>query len=496
MYIVARGQGQLLRIALDRDARVPLYRQIIDQVAAQVRAGQLSAGFRLPPVRQLAMQYGLTRLTVHSAYAELAARGLVDAHVGRGTFVSASALDQPDGRIAGEAPGIGPGVLAELLRMRERPGLLSFAQAAPPPASFPREELGAALQAAIADAEALSYGPIQGDAGLRSELVSVLAERGVRRPPEEILVTGGAQQGIDLAVRALVPPGGTILVEEPTYSGVLELAAQSGRRLAGVAGDAAGIRPDLLEAACRATEPRLLYLVPTFGNPTGMSLAPDRRRAILRLARTHRFYILEDDVYGRLAYDGVSPALAAEDSAGRVIYLTSFSKMLAPALRLGAIAASPGVLAMLAGAKQSSDLVSSSLLQRALALYLRAGHLQGHLERVCTLYRERRDAMLAALARELPECSVARPAGGLNLWLRLPPGVSERSVAADAIDAGVGVAQGRYFFPQPQPSGFLRLSYSLHEPEQIDAGIDLLAGVIRRHEGTLARARQVAAPLV
>jgi 2-aminoadipate transaminase len=179
-----------------------------------------------------------------------------------------------------------------------------------------------------------------------------------------------------------------------------------------------------------------------------------------------------------------------------VIYLTSFSKMLAPALRLGALAAPPALLTALAGAKQGSDLVSSTVMQRALAGYLRAGHLPAHLAHVRSLYRQRRDTMLAALKRELPECPVRPPAGGLNLWLRLPSGLSERSIAGDAIDAGVGVAPGRYFFVRPPATGHLRLSFSLAEPGQIEEGIATLAGVIRHHQRVLSRARQVAAPLV
>ena len=473
-----------MELTLQRDADLPLYRQIVNQIRDLIRSGALSPGYRLPTVRQLAADLGLTRLTVHSAYAELQAQGLIESHVGRGTFVAADAGRLTGGALPAEppAPWVSQGVLAELLRADQHQNIISFAQAFPAPETYPLRELGQALQRATRKSDALGYGSIQGEATLREQIAGLLLDRGLAVPPEHILITAGAQQGIDLALRALVEPREVILVEEPTYPGVLELAAQRGQRIVGVAGDEQGLRLDALEAACKTYQPRLLYLVPTFGNPGGMTLAPERREPLLRLARDHRMLVVEDDVYGLLAYDDpATPPLKSLDRDGQVVYITSFSKPLAPALRLGALVASASLLPALAAAKQSSDLVGSTLLQRALADYLRRGFMASHLHLVRSLYRDHRDAMLAALERHLSGCSWTRPAGGLSLWVRLPKEIVERDFVADAFDQGVGVAPGRAFFPQPQPSGAMRLSFGMHPPERIEEGVATLGGVLHDH---------------
>jgi 2-aminoadipate transaminase len=263
---------------------------------------------------------------------------------------------------------------------------------------------------------------------------------------------------------------------------VLELAGQRGQRIIGVPSDEHGLRLEALEAACKAYQPRLIYLVPTFGNPTGATLQLERRERLLRLARDHRLLVVEDDVYGFLSWDSPAPpALKSLDRDTQVVYLTSFSKVLAPALRLGALVASPSLLPALAAAKQSADLVCSTLLQRALADYLRRGHMAAHLQLVRRLYSERRDVMLAALERHMPGCSWTDPAGGLSLWVTLPKEVVERDFVADAIERGVGVAPGRAFFPQPQPGGYMRLSFGLHPSERIEAGVATLGRVLQAH---------------
>jgi 2-aminoadipate transaminase len=491
-----------MELTLRRDSRDPLYQQVADQVQAAIRAGTLPPGYRLPPVRELAARYGLTRLTAHSAYAELQARGLVESHVGRGTFVA-------NGAVAADAPPTGDrvpqwtgqGILADLLRMSEYPDLLSLAQAFPDPATYPLRDLRQCLQRAAADPAALDYGPMQGDAGLREELARLLLDRGMTVTPEQVLVTAGAQQGIDIALRALGEPGDVILVEEPTYPGVLEAASRRGLRLAGVPGDEQGIRVDALEMACRSYRPRLLYLVPTYGNPTGISLSAERREAVLRLAAAHRMLVLEDDVYGFLGYEfPVPPALKSLDRDERVVYLMSFSKLLVPALRLGAVVAPLELLPALGAAKHTADLVSSSLLQQALAEYLRRGHMAAHRRQATATYRPRRDAMLAALERYLQRCRWTRPAGGLSLWVRLPDGIVEAEFIADAMERGVGVAPGHAFFPQPQRQAHLRLSFGLHGPARIEDGIARLGRVLdehlRRRSDVLARAGRITQPLV
>jgi 2-aminoadipate transaminase len=492
----------VLDIALQRHSGVPLYRQVVDQIAARITNGSLPPGARLPPVRELAAALDLTRLTVHSAYTELQARGLIESHVGRGSFVAAAAKGLPSGGAA-QAPERwqAQSVLADLMRLAEQPELISFAQALPAPETYPAQALARALSAATRESSSLGYGPIAGDPALREQICRLLLERGVAARPDEVLITAGAQQGIDLALRALASPDDVVLVEEPGYPGMLEVAARRGQRLVGVPVDDGGIVVAALAAACATHHPRLLYTVPTFHNPTGVSLAAERREALLRVARTYDLLIVEDDIYGLLGYDGPTPpALKSLDTDGRVVYCMSFSKALAPGLRLGALVASQELLPDLAGAKHSADLVCSPLLQRALAIYLQGGRFAAHLQEVRALYRTRRDALLAALAGLPPGCDWTRPQGGLNLWIELPEGVHERDFVESAIQRGVGVAPGAAFFVQPRSHAYVRLCFGAHPPERLERGVGILGEVLREHlrrrSWLLARASREASPLV
>jgi 2-aminoadipate transaminase len=472
-----------VQLTLQRHIDVPIYRQIVNQVREQIRLGTLPDGTRLPPVRQLAIECGLTRLTVHSAYAELQAQGLVQSHVGRGTFVTAGAPAVPLAQRHGEpAPWISQGVLANLLRWGEMGNLLSFAQAFPAVETYPSRELGRVLQVALTEEGALGYGHIQGEPVFREQVATVLLERGIAASPDHVLVTAGAQQGIDMALRALTEPGDVILVEEPTYPGVLELASLRGQRVVGIPRLEGELKLDALEAACVAHRPRLLYLVPAYNNPTGVSLSQESREAVLQVANEHSMWVLEDDTYGLLGFDRPAPlALQSLDQDERVVYITSFSKMLVPALRLGVLVAPVAVLPALAAAKQSSDLVCSALMQRAVAHYLRQGHMAGHLQAARALYVPRRDAMLSALERYLPQCTWTDPQGGLSLLVSLPAGIDEHDFTAEALRQGVGITPGATFYTKRQLQGSMRLSFGLHPPERIEEGVVMLGRVLQNH---------------
>ena len=493
-----------MKLQIQHNTDIPLYRQISEQIRALIQSGTLPPGDRLPTVRQFADDLGLTRLTVHSAYTELQAQGLIESFVGRGTFVAIhppvatprhmGALPQPP------APWHMQGLLSEIVGLTGQ-NMLSFAQAHPAPETFPARELGKALRAALDDSAALSYGTIQGEPALREQVSRLLLERGITTSPDHVLITAGAQQGISLALGAFTTPEDVVLVEEPTYPGALELAALRGQRVVSIPIDSEGISLPALEAACLAYRPRLLYLVPTYHNPTGNILSPERHAALLKIARAHHMLVVEDDVYGFLSLDGPPPLpLKATDDEGIVFYSTSFSKVFTPGLRLGAIVAAPAYLPRLAACKQSTDLTCSPLLQQALADYLRHGYLAAHLQHARALYRERRDAMLSALERFLPACAWTHPIGGLNIWVTLPQQISEHDFVREAKERGIGVAPGRLFFPQPRHEAFMRLSFGAQPPERIEEGIARLGQILqehlRRQHETVARAGREAGPIV
>lgn len=493
-----------MQLELDRENRRPLYLQVVDQIKARIRSGTLPAGTRLPPVRQLAGELGLTRLTVHNAYAELQADGWIESFVGRGSFVAARAgSTRSDGAVPQpRQPNHGthlPGGLADLLQFAQQAGINSFAQAFPATETFPVREFGRAVQQATAhNAEALyGYGASQGDPLLRDQLAVHLLERSVSVTPDQIVVVGGAQQGIDVALRALVRPGETVLIEHPAYLGIVERMASQGLRMQGVPRDEEGIRIDVLEQAIDAHRPRLLYTVPTFHNPTGTCMSVARGEALLALAAERGLTILEDDIYGALSFDGPAPPpLKARDSAGVVIYLSSFSKVLMPGLRIGILAPPARLLDDLIAAKRLTDLQSPQLTQRALAIYLRDAHWAAHVRAANALYRERRNVMLAALKQHFPhDARWSRPGGGLSLWVELP-GASSMDLYREAIDRGVAFAPGEAFFAGPVAGSFMRLSYGARSPEQITAGIALLGALVHEHLAWAKRARIGAARTV
>ena len=491
-----------MELALNRASDVPLYRQVVEQLGELIRRGVLATGTRLPTIRALAEATGLTRLTIQNAYLELGALGYIESHVGRGTFVAARIVAPVTVSASDALPPVSwttQGILADLLS--EPSEGISFARAMPDPASYPLRELQAMLREAAEDSAFFGYGPVGGDPLLREGISRVLLERGVVAPPEAILITNGAMNAIDLTFRTLAQRGDVIFVEQPTYPGALEAAARQGLRVVGLPLDDEGVRMADLEAQIARYAPRFVYLVPTYQNPMGICYSAARRAQLLAFARAHALTIIEDDIYGLLPFERAAPAaLKAGDTDERVIYLSSFSKTFVPGLRLGMVTAPVATLADIARTKQHSDLNSSPLLQRALALYLRRGHLGTHLAAVRALYRERCLAMQDALAHHLPHCTWTEPEGGLTLWLTLPPGIDEAEVYHEALRQGVGVARGQVFYPQPQAEGHLRLSYGAVSLAQIDAGISTLGRVVaahlRRRDALADRARREALPLM
>ncbi len=484
-----------MHIQLNRQDRRPLYMQIVEQIQQHIRSGALPLGSRLPPIRELAIDLGLTRLTVHNAYAELQADGWIELHVGRGTYVAKrSSIDTlPTLMITPVVPEPEPGALAELMRLAHEPEIISFAQAAADTDTFPMREWGRAIQHVLAEGgtRLFDYGVTQGELILREQLAQLLLDRAVQVPPEHIVVTGGAQQGIDIVIRAFLRQNDTLLVEQPGYLGVIERVKLQGIRAIGVPMDEEGILPGALEAAIETHRARLLYTVPTFQNPTGVSMSPERQQEILDVARRHDLVILEDDIYGSLAYDGTAPLpLKARDTSGLVIYLSSFSKVLMPGIRIGMLAAAPPRLAPLIAAKRLSDLHSPPMMQCVLADYLQRGGFAAHVRSIRGVYRERRDVLMESLRRFFPaDASWTTPHGGFCSWVALPPGVNGGDFYAEALERGVGFAPGHAFFPEAVRHGYMRIAFSAQPPERIERGMEILGDLMHTHLARRARQR-------
>ncbi|HEX8991114.1 MAG TPA: PLP-dependent aminotransferase family protein [Anaerolineales bacterium] len=486
-----------MRIPLDRESKAPLYQQIKTYLRQGILSGNLAAETRLPASRQLAHSLGVNRITIESAYAELEAEGLVFARVGSGTYVLPVRDLAPLPRDETGAPWplwqeaiqdanatdheAGPETL--LLAFRHaRP--IRFAGGSSDSRLFPAEDFRKVLQSVMRrdGIAALDYGEPAGHRPLRVTIAHVLGSQGLQINPENILITAGSQQALSLVAQLLLKPGDVILVESPTYSGALDLFRALGFRIVSIPVDRQGMQVDALEKLLQKHHPKLIYTIPNFHNPTGTCLSSARRHQLIVLADRYNVPILEDDFVGDLRYDGrAQPALKALDPGGRVIYVSTFSKMLMPGLRVGFLAAEGPVLDGLVRFKHASDLATSSLVQRALEAYVTVGRYQAHLRRSCLEFRRRRDAMSNAIKRHLPgeaHCDV--PQGGLFLWLQLPDGMSADKLLPVACEKGVNFAPGSDFFPDPScGKDWLRLNFAAQSPEAIEEGIQRLAKAIR-----------------
>ena len=487
-----------MRIPLDASGSTPLFQQIEGYLRENILAGALAEGTRLPSTRELAQELGVSRITVKNAYAELESDGLIVSYAGSGTYVAP--LPGParaaEGADAGGWPRWQQDAVNESVFSRaiyvpvpdyaaEGERLIRFTGVGDP-RQFPVQDFLKAIHAVIRrdGVEALDYGEFSsGFRPLRVTIAHVLASQGIQAHPDAVLVTTGSQQGLALVCQALLKPGDTILVESPTYNLGLELFRSLGLKIAGIPVDEKGMRVDQLEPLLQRHQPRLIYTIPNFQNPTGASLTGARRRALVELAAKHNVPILEDDYAGDLRYDGrAQPAVKALDPGGHVIYAGTFSKMLMPGLRLGFLVADGPIFHRLLHEKWVADLTTSTLIQRTLDEYVTVGRYQSHLRRSIRINRARRDAMLAAIRRYLPAgVRCESPQGGLYLWLRLPEGLSALDLLPRAVEAGVEFTPGSWFFPNPQEGdGFLRLNFATEPQERIQEGIRRLGTVMKQ----------------
>jgi 2-aminoadipate transaminase len=367
--------------------------------------------------------------------------------------------------LARRAERMNPSVIREILKVTERPGIISFAGGLPSPRTFPVDAFAQACQTVLrSDGRgALQYAASEGYRPLREAVT----------------------QGLDLVAKVLIDSGSRVLVETPTYLGALQAFAPMEPQVTGVASDEEG--PDLADLAAKRNGARFLYVLPNFQNPTGRTIGEARRQALVQTARELALPIVEDNPYGDLWFDAPPPAPLAARCPEGTIYLGSFSKVLAPGLRLGYIVAPPAVMPKLLQAKQAADLHSPGFNQRMVAEVLRDGFLDRHVPTIRALYKSQRDAMLAALAREMKGLDVQwnAPDGGMFLWARLPAGVDAIALLPRAVDKGVAFVPGAAFYADAPDARTLRLSFVTASTEQIDTGIAALASAIRgEQQGT------------
>lgn len=406
-------------------------------------------------------------------------------------------------RFSQRARGASSSVVRELLKLTEQPEIISFGGGLPAPEVFPVPEFQAACLRVLEEkgAGCLQYSTTEGYAPLREMIARHMHRYGIKAGPENVLITAGSQQALDLIGKLLINPGDRVLVEAPTYLGALQAFNTYHADYVGVPLDEHGLQTDDLEAALRSG-PKFMYILPNFHNPAGVTLALARRERLVMLADKYGVPIVEDDPYGQLRYEGKHlPPLVVLDRQtrgiqadsgyhlGNVVYLSSFSKTLAPGLRLGWVVAPAEVIAKLVQLKQGADLHTSTFAQMVAYDVARGGFLDRHIRHIRQVYRERRDVMLAALEQHFPpETSWARPAGGLFLWARLPHGQNATNLLRLAIQRRVAFVPGTAFFApgtaEPaEANRYLRLNFSNASPEMIREGIRRLGDAIREQIG-------------
>lgn len=379
----------------------------------------------------------------------------------------------------------------ELLKLTEQPDIISFAGGLPAPEVFPVKEFQEACQKVLAEhgPKALQYSTTEGYHPLREMIARHTARYGIVVDPDHILITSGSQQALDLIGKIFINPGDHILVEKPTYLGALQAWNAYQVEYVTVGLDDDGMKTDELEGPLRSG-PKFLYALPNFHNPAGVTLALARRHKLIELADHYGVPIIEDDPYGQLRYEGAHlPPLVVLDNqyqahngapySGNVIYMSTFSKTLAPGLRLGWVIAPKEVIRKLVQAKQGADLHTSSLAQMVAYEVARGGFLDKHVRHIREVYRARRDAMLAALKRYFPaEVRWTHPEGGLFLWVMLPEHIDAAEVLREAVKEHVAFVPGTAFYPDGSGKNTIRLNFSNATPEKIEEGIRRLGRVL------------------
>lgn len=462
-----------------------LYERVAAALRAQIARGTLRAGERLPSVRQLAQGHGVSTATAVQTYLQLEREGLAVARPRSGFFVRATTPAAPAARPPRRrAPGeVNNPALRSVMELLARSDLLPLHSATPAPDLLPRAALTASLSRCLrrTPAAALDYAPPQGHFALRRLLAQRYAQVGAQVSAEEIVLTGGAMEAINLSLRAITSPGDVVLVETPTYHGILQAVAALRLKVLEVpTRPGQGIDVARMQQLLQQTMVRAAILVPNFNNPLGSLTGDTDKQALVASCARHGTVIIEDDIYGDLAWSGQRPSpLRRWDDGGTVISCGSFSKVLAPGLRLGWVAGGQWS-EVLARAKFFATVGGNSLAQLAIADYLQRHDLERHLRRLRRTLADNGQRLHDAIARHWPaDTRVSEPQGGLSLWVQLPGGADSRALFEQALDKGIGTSPGVLFSSRGEYVDYLRLSCGLAWNERLERAMRTLGKLMK-----------------
>jgi 2-aminoadipate transaminase len=393
------------------------------------------------------------------------------------------AMSEHPNRFARRMAQMRPSTIREILKVTAQPEVISFAGGLPAPELFPIEAVRAATDAVLGTTggQALQYGPSEGHMPLLEWIAAEMQHRGVGAAASDVLITNGSQQVLDLVGKMLLDPGDVVLTENPTYLAAIQAFQTYEATFVPVATDADGLIPEALPELIATHRPKFLYTIPNFQNPTGITMSAERRAAVAAIAAEHDLVVVEDDPYGKLRYrgDDIAP-IKHWDQAHRVLYASTFSKTIAPGLRIGWVVSPTELFDQLLILKQASDLHTSSLDQQVAHHYLTNNDVDAHVAGIRGAYGSRYEVLEGALGRSMPDgYSWTHPDGGMFLWVTGPDQLDSVELLKRAVDQQVAFVPGRDFFPADGGRNFMRLNFSNSTPERIEEGVQRLAALCR-----------------
>ncbi|ABR49294.1 putative transcriptional regulator, GntR family [Alkaliphilus metalliredigens QYMF] len=469
-------------IKLDKEDSQHLYIQLYKALKTLILKDNIKGDQRLPPIRKLAKALSINVVTVVNAYDILEKEGFVYKKIGSGTYVSPQILGSKEKMIGvPEEEGFS---LIDQGYIQVGENMINFASATPMPELFPVADFKAVLNEVLDRDKGYAFGyqESQGYYPLREILKKYIQSYGIDTEIDNIQVISGAQQGIDLIAKGILNYGDTVIVESPSYTGAIAAFRSRGAKIVDIALEEDGILLEELEKKIIIHRPKLIYIMPNFQNPTGISYSGEKKQKILEICRKYQVVVVEDDYLSELNFYSMNnQTLKAIDVHQQVIYIKSFSKIFMPGLRLGFLVIPSRFYDQLIVAKHSSDISTPGLLQRAFALYLEKGIWQGHLSYMEEQYKERFDCMVQSLKREMPkEVQCLLPKGGVNFWLTLPQGISPKKLYEEALKENIVFAPGHLFFLGKEDFGQLRLSIAAVSKDEIEVGIEKLGKIISK----------------
>lgn len=473
-------------IKLNRESTAHLYTQLYNSIKDLIINKDIKPHEKLPPIRKLANLLGVNNITVVKAYNLLESNNYVYKKIGSGTFVSPIVEDSYRKKIEVlEEDAYEDIRLMDRGQIEVRENMINFASATPTPQLFPVSDFKEVLNEVLDRDKGLAFGyqESKGYFPLREYIVTYLQHYQINTDIENIQIISGAQQGIDIISKALLKHGDTVIVESPTYTGAIATFQSRGVKMIQVPITKKGIDLNILEEYIERYNPKLIYTMPNFQNPTGYSYNLETKKGLLDLASKKGLMIIEDDYLTDLNfYTEENISLKSMDKNENVIYIKSFSKIFMPGLRLGFLIVPVNFNNEILIAKQTSDISTSSLIQRAFDLYLRKGIWKRHITYMKEIYRERFDVMVDSLEKYLPEqTTFFKPEGGINFWVGLAEGFSANELYSQGINKDIAFVPGGVFYPGEIESNFLRLSIGDVYPDDIKIGIERLSKTIVKY---------------